>query len=82
MLPMTNPFASINISRAMFVFKLIIQNKFKLLSYEFRDADLHVNTYKMIFNWKPFVKRVCNEYKIVNVWQEQSTKGIQFNASL
>lgn len=72
---MTNPFASINISRAMFVFKLIIQNKFKLLSYEFRDADLHVNTYKMIFNWKPFVK-------IVDVWQEQSTKGIQFNASL
>lgn len=79
---MTNPFASINIIRAMFVFKLIIQNKFKLLSNEFRDADLRVNTYKMFFNWKPFVKRVCNEYIIVDVCQEQSTKGIQFNPSL
>lgn len=79
---MTNPFANINITRAMFVFKLIIQNKFKLLSNEFRDADLHVNTYKMFFNWKPFVKRVCNEYIIVDVWQEQSIKGIQFNPSL
>ena len=64
-----NYFVIIKISLTNFVFELIIQKNF-LLPNEFSEANL--NAYKIILNWRPFMKRVSRTFQKLPIFQTPS----------